>query len=334
MRKIQECTLPKDWLSKVKDFDIENSSLSFNGKSLFRILVPKILSEKESSLTNYFLLPLIKFIFFEKKFGISCYDDIPNDLFNKVLEELGGEKGWALIRKLNSLFVELLAYKYLVEEGFQIENFDRSQGSCDLVMKKDGETCHFEVKFKENHDITKLRFYDYIDGMSFIPGNQFLRGKRFVIQLKTDVLTDKDIPKVSAEVNEFIHRKEDIYDGDMIKIFTDEKRMEANKDIESRAKNLSDCLITSELTETQNIDNLIREIFCGNGQHIDKMIKKSSQFKNFKGCLSWSIPFHKEVDVEKIKNSFAKLKLDFDLYVCLSGNGIEQQNFVVPGSKS
>lgn len=112
------------------------------------------------------------------------------------------------------------------------------------------------------------------------------------------------------------------------------KRLEANKDIESREKTQSDFLITNELTESQNIDDLICNIFCGENQPIDKMIKKSSKFKNFKGCLSWSIPFYKEVDVEKIKNSFEKLKLDFDLYVCLSGNGIEQQNFVVMGSKS
>ena len=175
MRKIQEDILPEDWLLKVERFDIESSSLSANEKILFHKLIPKILSEKEASLTNYFLLPFIKFIVFDKKFDISYYDDIPNDLFNVVLGELGGEKGWALIRKLNSLFVELLTYKYLVDEGYQIESFERRQGSCDLVMKKGAETCNFEVKFKENHDITKSRFYDYIDGMSFITGNQFLR---------------------------------------------------------------------------------------------------------------------------------------------------------------
>ena len=120
----------------------------------------------------------------------------------------------------------------------------------------------------------------------------------------------------------------------MINIFTHEKRLEVNKDIESKEKSLNDCLITGELTETENIDKLIRDTFCSNGQHINKMIKKSSQFENFKGCLSWSIPFHKEVDVEKIKSCFEDLKLDFDLYVCLSGNGIEKHNFVVPGSKS
>lgn len=330
MRRVQKKILPPDWLSQITSFDIETTSLKENEKFLFEKLVPYILNEKEKSLTNYFLRPVIEHIVFGKKFSIYHYDDVPKDLFREVFTELGNEKGLQLTRKLHSLFVELLAYKYLVENGFQIETFERFEGSCDLVMRKGNEVFNFEVKFKENPDITISRLLDYIEGFSLLAENEFLRNKVYKIQLKTDNVNDQNIKKIYRDVDEFLSKKLDIYDGECVKIFSSEKSDEANRDFESRVRTLNQLRITEELTDDESIETLIKEIFCGESGHITKMINKSSGVDNFKGCLSWTVPFHMNADVEKIERAFAKLNLDFDLYVLLSGNGIKQHNFFVP----
>ena len=46
-----------------------------------------------------------------------------------------------------------------------------------------------------------------------------------------------------------------------------------------------------------------------------RIIGKSKRLPNFKGCLIWTIAFHKKIDEQNIKLAFQKLMLNFNLVV-------------------
>lgn len=82
-----------------------------------------------------------------------------------------------------------------------------------------------------------------------------------------------------------------------------------------------------------NIDSLINQILIERDGHITKLIKKSKKYDledNFIGCLVWSVPFHMDIDNDKIKQAFEELKLDFDLFVYTGGVSRNEFNFFVP----
>ena len=67
-----------------------------------------------------------------------------------------------------------------------------------------------------------------------------------------------------------------------------------------------------------------------------KLINKSKKYNpedNFTGCLVWSIPFHMDIDNDKIKQAFERINLDFDLFVYTGGVAKDEFNFFVPKNK-
>ncbi len=56
------------------------------------------------------------------------------------------------------------------------------------------------------------------------------------------------------------------------------------------------------------------KILIENNSHLTNFINKSRK-DNFTGCLVWSIPFHMDIDNNKIKQFFEKINLIFDLFV-------------------
>lgn len=331
MRAIQSKVLLKNWLELVGNFDINKSNLSENNKIIATYLISIILEEKEKSLANSLCRYLIEHIVFEKEF-LKSYNDLPLQVIKDSFDEIKNEKGINLDRKLHSLFVEFITYQDLHKQGYKITEFTREEGSCDLVMNKDNEIFNFEVKFKESKDIGISRLYDYIDCYSLLKENEFLRGKTFEINLKIDDLTYSNIKNILNEINVFISKKEDIYDGKHLQVFNSTKRSKLNRDTNQVTKYLSNFHIQS----IEDVDKLICDIFISNNGHLTKLIKKSGRYKsddNFTGCLVWSIPFHMDIDNNKIKNAFEKINLDFDLFVYTGGISKEEFNFFIPKKK-
>jgi len=328
MRKFQEKKLPSDWLETIEKFDIVSSSLSDNNKILVSRIIDSIIEEKENFSIDYFSEPVIKHIVFNHTLSIP-YDNIPTNLFREAIEESKGEKGLDLVRKLHSIFIELMTYKELLKLGYQIDDYTRSEGSCDLIMSKDNQQFNFEIKFKESADISHGRYFDYINGMSYLKKNTFLRGKFFEIHCKEQAPNYTTQKAIFKEIDSFLENKEAVFNGEYIQIFDTSKRGKVIKSPSESSNYLNSFHISSELTKTGNLDILIQELFIDKNGHITKMIKKSKKFDNFKGCLVWSIPFHKEINVQKVEESFQKLELDFDLHVFLSGIGKDNYNFIV-----
>ena len=331
MRAMQSKILPNNWLENIQNFDIDKSNLSENNKIIATYLILIILKEKEKSLANSLCRYLIEHIIFEKE-CLKYYNDLPLQVIKDGFDEIKNEKGINLDRKLHSLFVEFIIYQDLYKKGYKITSFSREKGSCDLIMKKNSEIFNFEVKFKESKDIGISRLYDYIDGYSLLKENQFLRNKTFEINLKVDNLTYDNIKNILNEIDIFIKQKQDIYNGKFIQIFESSKRFKLNRDINQVAQYLSNCYIQS----IEDVDKLICDIFIHNNGHLTKLIKKSGRYKskdNFTGCLVWSIPFHMDIDNDKIKNAFEKINLDFDLFVYTGSIVKDEFNFFIPKKK-
>ncbi len=331
MRAMQSKILPENWLEIVQNFDINKSNLSENSKIIATYLMPIILEEREKSLNNSLLRILVKFIIFKIDF-LEHYDSLPPKLIKDAFDEIKNERGLNLDRKLHSLFVEFITYQDLYKQNYEIVNSTRTQGSCDLLMCKGARTYNFEVKYKESPDVGKSRLYDYIDGYSLLQENKFLRDKTFEINLKVDNLNYSNLQAILDEIDIFISKQEDIYDGQNLQIFDSKKKGQLNRDFNQ----LTQYLNNFHIQTIDNVDSLINKILIENNGHLTKLINKSKKYNsedNFTGCLVWSIPFHMEIDKDKIKQAFEKINLDFDLFVYTGGISKDEFNFFIPKNK-
>lgn len=315
--EIQSNILAENWLDLVANFSIENSNLSENNKIVATFLLPIILEEKEKSLSVPLLRYLIEHIALKYDF-VSTYDNLPQKLVEDAFCEINNERGLNLERKLHSLCSEFYTYQDLCKKGYKIIDSTRTDGSCDLVMSKDNINYNFEVKFKESPDIGISRLYGYINGYSLLLKNSFLRGKTFGINVKVESLNYDNLQSILEEVDIFISKKEDIYDGQYLQIFDPEKSIDS---------------IDFDIKQIEDVENLINNIFIKNNGHLTKLINKSRRYEskdNFTGCLVWSIPFHNKINNEKIEQTFKNLHLNFDLFVYTGCFDRKEFNFFVP----
>ncbi len=328
MRAIQSKILPNNWLKSIGKFQIDNATLSDNNKVIAKYIIPIILKEKEKSLTIPLLRYLIEHIILKSSF-LKHYDDLPQKLIQDAFDEIKNEKGINLHRKLHSLFIELLTYQDLYKKGYKAINSTREEGSSDLIMTKNEKVYNFEVKFKESADIGMSRLYDYVDGYSLLEENRFLRSKVFKIKLKVDSLSYKNLKFILNELDTFLTRKEDIYDGKYLQIFNSKKRFKLNGTVSQSSNYINNFIIQ----KTDNADQLVQEIFIRKNGHLSKLIGKSKKFNiedNFTGCIIWSVPFHLDISDDTIKNAFKKLNLEFDLFVYIGGVLRDEFNFFIP----
>ncbi len=328
MRVMQSKVLPVNWLDLVREFDIEKSGLSVNNKIIANYLMSIILEEKEKSLRNPLMGMLINFIVFGGGF-LGYYDNLPPELISEAFDEIKKQRGIYLDRELHSRFVEFMTYQDLCKKGYQIINYKREDGSCDLIMSKGDDIYNFEVKFKESPDVGISRLFDYIDGCSLFKENDFLRKVSFEINLKVDALNYGNLQSILSEVDAFITAKEDIYDGQFLQIFNSKKRSALNRGVSQAAEYIG----KFHIQVIDDVEGLINEILINKDGPLSRLIKKSKRFKpedNFTGCLVWGVPFHMDVDNDKIKQAFKELRLNFDLFVYTGGVNRDEFNFFVP----
>ncbi|CAE10430.1 hypothetical protein WS1362 [Wolinella succinogenes] len=317
MRKIQSKLLPNDWLKRVKDFDIDKSSLSDSQKTISKYIKGYIITEKENSLSDSLSVVFIKYVIFNNDFLLN-YNDLPINLIENAMNELNGMSGLEFSKKLHSIFIEFMTYQKFYEFGYVINTFNRDNGSCDLVMNKNNETFNIEVKFKENDDISISRLFDIIDGFSLLNKNGFVRDLFLEINLKVENI-NKYKTEIIAEIRDFFQLQYDVYNGNYLQIFNSKKRNQLNRDIHTNSLYISKFIISDELEDLIHAKRMIKKLFIGKDRHITNLIKKSSEYQNFIGCLSWAIPFHNSVDFKIIELAFRELlDLDFDLHIFIS----------------
>lgn len=316
MRIIPNKVLPDDWNDKVRACTIDGLSLSENSKLIAKKLHSIVVRDGEQCLTDPLVAKFVELCVSGKiaEF-LSGHDAIPIEAIRNTLEELHGEKGFDLSRKLHSLFVELLVFKYLSCQGYVLKEASiRSDGDCDFVATKDGAEFNFEVKFKESADVMVSRMFDYLQGYSLLRKNSFLRDKCLSIAVKT-AITDKNKGQLVEDLDRFISSAPLPFDGELLTI-TECDVVESGRDYTDVVEKL-ESLKVSEL-DVERAAELVAK-FTESGNQIDKLKTKAARFtpdQNFTGCFAWSVPFILDTkDLEAIQSVFEGLRLDFDMYV-------------------
>jgi len=311
MLTIPETVLPDDWLAKIENYDIDNSDLPESLKPLSQKIKTNILNNKEDAVVSYFNIPFIRHVCLGVKWKLDKYEKIPSKLIKEVFDELGSQKGTQYDVKLYSLFSELFAYVYLELQGYRYKEFERSTGSCDLTLEKDGVAYNCEVKLKKSEDNHSRGIKYYIMGKAWLLKYEKLR-KLNMVYYKIINIPDRydDIKKMYKEIEIFCKNPTELYEGEYIHLSSTEIRHSPQ-----------DYLITQH-TESSTQD-LIKNILTGANRHITKLIEKSAKYDNFIGYLSLELPFHQEFEKSDLENAFRLLNLNFKLYVEVNSIGIE-----------
>ena len=293
---------------------MDKSTLPDSLKALCHILKKNILDEKENSAMSYFNRPFLRHVCLGVDWKLDKYEDIPLELIAEVFSEMGTEVGIQYDQKLSSLFSELLAYKHLYDQDYVIDSFNRTSGSCDLVLKKDDEVYYCEVKAKLNDDVYSQKIMFYINGKSYLPDHAELRNlDQVYYRMKKYPSGYKEMNRLNDEFDNFCENPT-YYDGYYITISSDKKQVPFIT---------NDCVISS--FSRTDADRQLEDILIGEGRHLTKLIKKSKKFSNFIGYIFLSIPFHEEKSIDDIEEWFKSQKLDFDLYINIDGIGIENK---------
>jgi len=316
---ISNKVLPSDWINKIKNFDIDNSTLTNSLKPLCYKIKQNILAEGNNAVTSYFNRSFIRHVCLDEKWELDTYEDIPIELINEVFNELRSEKGIQYDTKLHSLFSELRAYKYLVSQGYRLFNSTRPKGACDLDLKKGAETYHCEVKLKKSEDNHIIGIIYFIKGKAFLPKYDSLRAlDRVYYKLIKSPNSYSDVQKMYDEIDKFCSDPSNLYEGDYIHLSS--KIEDILYQVSKRG--VSDYIITQHTNEST--ESLMTKILTGQNRHLTKLIEKSSKFENFIGYLSLNIPFYDEIKKCDLEEAFNSLALEFKLYVEVNGAGIEE----------
>lgn len=331
MRKVQSKVISKNWLHIIMKINISELELTAVEKLFAQRIKEYVMEDQEESICDQLVQAFLNFIFNGKPF-LKYYDGLPFKLVEEVILETKGVRGLNFSRKIHSILIELMTYKYLFNNGYTVTSFSRTEGSCDLRMMKDSIEYNFEVKFKESPEILLSRYYDCLDGLSMIEEYSFLRNKMLDSFLKVDTINYENQKLILDEFIRFAKFKKVFFDGKYIQIFTipegleDLKKKGKFNNAYTYSKFFKDTLLSEYDTK-----QLINKLFIESNGHVSKLIKKSKKFKNFKGCLSWHIPFHYRMDIKVIEHCFNELlELRFDLHVVISQTGGDTYNFIVP----
>lgn len=315
MITISKTVLPDDWLTKIETFDIDNSDLPEKLKPLSQKIKTYILNNGVDAVVSYFNRPFIKHVCLGEKWKLSYYEEIPLKLIKEVFNEVGSERGIHYDGKLYSLFSELNAYKNLVSQGYKYKDFERSSGSCDLVLEKDELEYNCEVKLKRSTDNHNTGIMYYITGKSLLFEYEELRKLNKVYYNIVNVPDMyEDIKKMYHEIEIFCKNPTNPYKGEYIYLSSEKIKY-----------NPQDYLIKQH-TESSTQD-FIEDILTGAQRHITKLAEKSITYERFIGYLSLQLPFHKEFEKSDLETGFNSLDIDFKLYVEVNGIGIE--NYVL-----
>ena len=113
MINIDDYTLPKNWLEKVENYDIDNSPIENNNKIIAKKIKEYILEFKEESLIAEDVKELLNQIIDENLFHNDFVEILDEEFVKKVFDEIKKQKDYLFYLKIKSLNMEIATmYKY------------------------------------------------------------------------------------------------------------------------------------------------------------------------------------------------------------------------------
>lgn len=331
--------LPDNWVELFTEFDIDNTDLSISQKLIFKYFKKYIKDciskgkDGDQFITSDLIQLFVKSIISESYNILPNYSDLPNCLIENALEEIKNLDIKNFTNKVHSVFIEFLSYQHLVRDGYEVVSFNRTSGSCDLVMQKNSKTYNFEIKFKQNDDIFALRILDAIIGLSLFGKNIFCRDRTFKINFKTNSI-DKFFNEILEDVYNFMENKSVEYYGKYVDICPID-HMVKSRSIDNVASELKACYIESY--DKEPLKKLVKDIFLQKEGHVYNLKNKFEKrgIENFAGYLVWSLPFRLDINMDILENAFKealieeKFNLQFDLHVFVDKKFEKHHYFIV-----
>lgn len=331
-------TLPVDWLERVNALDFDGIRLNEFEFEMANIIKAYIERDEENSVANRVVQVFLQYAFNGRKSFLSGYENIPIGLARNVLSEIGGERGQAFNNKLHACAIELLAYRKLNDVyDYRIVDHTRRDGDCDLIVEnRNKDRLEIEVKYKQGPEAPSETLRHFMFGMSFLPENVWMHGKKYSMTLKAEGINDKVMQKVLEDAKSFFDdpdRSE--YETDLIRV-NREKDMPAGTLYISTSDGASLIYCPSEEDVFTRIDGVLIDGEGGSKQ-IDKLFFKYNRDPSdrYNGFLAWTMPWFWEdeepYEMEaNIKAAFKRViaekycELPFDLYVWANGFGTDK----------
>ena len=331
--------IPDNWVKLFTEFDVNNTDLSVSQKIIFKYFQKYvrdwISKGKDGSqfIASSLIQLFIKSIVSENYNILPNYSDLPNCLIENGLKEIKNLDIKNFTDKVHSVFIEFLSYQHLVRDGYEVVSFNRTSGSCDLVMQKNSETYNFEIKFKQNDDMFASRILDAIIGLSLFGKNNFCRNRTFKIKFKTKSIYSF-FNEILEDVYNFMEKKNVEYYGKYVDICPINYTFKS-RSIDNVASELNACYIES--CDKEPLKKLVKNIFLQKEGHIYNLKNKFEKrgIENFAGYLVWSLPFRLDVNMDILENAFRealieeKFNLQFDLHVFVDKKFEKHHYFII-----
>lgn len=328
MINIDDYTLPKNWLEKVENYDIDNSPIENNNKIIAKKIKEYILEFKEESLIAEDVKELLNQIIYENLFHNDFVEILDEEFVKKVFDEIKQQKDYLFYLKIKSLNMEIATmYKYK-KNGYSYNGVSHNENNPDIILEKNNIIYEIQVKYKESIDDFLDSIQSYIEGMAMLTEYNHLQKKSYMMNINQDSLTHAERKEAFNEVKDFIKNKDNKLNGKYITI--DKKVTTMNQVQQSN--------ISSELCNNDSINVLIEKIIPSIINNLNKQYKNKNADTVFIGVIIWSIPFHKKSDFDLIEKIIStRFVLDYMLDITLVSNisvKKEPKNFVIEAKKN
>lgn len=210
--------LPINWLDSIKKFD-PNEVSTPGGQEIARILKNFVLEKKESIIGSVNIQNFIIWVLNSNKEMFQDYGFIPISIIQEVFSEIRREKGLGFCEKLDSTFIELIAFRDILKKnGFSIYKTSRKSGSSDFFIKKYCLKYEAEVKFKRADQALHQSIEYLLVGKSMVTSlfQKKLIGKRIYVNIK---IPPQDI---TNSVKKRIYEKVEKWSSSELNDFSDE----------------------------------------------------------------------------------------------------------------
>ena len=312
--------LPSDWLESIKKFD-PNKVTTVGGQEIARVLKNFVLEKKETIISSDNIQYFITSVLASRNEMFQDYNSVPTSIIQEVFSEIGGEKGLGFCEKLDSTFIELIAFRDILQKnGFNAYEVSRKSGSSDFFIKKYCLTYEAEVKFKRADQALHRTIEHLIIGKSMIKPSfeKTLIGKKININIKLspDEINNSSKSRIYKTVEKWSDGTLQNYSDSDIEI------MVVNGDKEYFFVNSSDIVRSGIFPKEEDINHILSPLLL----KIKKQFEKRKPKRSI-GIIVWDTPWNYNFEE---KEKMEKILIESIKYSIVNANIYSDRLYIYP----
>lgn len=327
--KIDNYSLPNDWIDKINNFDIEH--FDNNTKSFINKLISEIKHCSDNALGDFVIQNYVKHVCCDEDLLFN-YKTVNKKLMIRVMSEINNQKIYKFTEKLMSTIAELTTYNVLKNENFTYIGQTNIKDSTDLIMSKNNKTYDIQIKYKQSPQTLLVLIEKYIKGMALLKSNTFLRDKKITVILNKDIIYKTERKQIFEIIlPNFISQQKDSCDSNLLQIIIEKGHK--CRDIETVAKELE--AIHVQESSVSQIQNHIKNGFLRYPiEGLKKQYKNRNKDNKFIGVIVLERDFYRTFTIEDIELVFKYSWLEeFDLKIIVQDSFSIVHNFLVHGQQ-